>query len=127
MPSTRALATAHAGYYGVTGVWPLVHMSSFEALLGKKREHWLVQTVSLLMLAIAAGLGTSVNAVPRPMALTASLAAAGMGAIGLRYGLSGRISRLYVADALLQYAIAGLWLSSIAQSQQDRRDIGENE
>jgi hypothetical protein len=95
-------------------------MGSFEALLGKKREHWLVQTVSLLMLAIAGGLGTSVNAVPRPLAITASLAAAGMGAIGLRYGTSGRISRLYVADALLQYAIAGMWIAEILQEQPRR-------
>jgi hypothetical protein len=95
-------------------------MASFEALLGKKRDHWLVQTVSLLMMAIAGGLGTSVNAVPRPLALTAALAAAGMGAIGLRYGSSGRISRLYVADAVLQYVIAGLWLATLVQDDRSQ-------
>lgn len=113
MTLPRALAVAHAAYYGVTGVWPLLHMPSFEAVLGKKREHWLVQTVSLLMLAIAGGLGSSTRDVPRPLAVTAALAASGMGAIGLRYGVPGRISRLYVADALLQYGIAAMWSASI--------------
>jgi hypothetical protein len=127
----------HSAYYGVTGLWPLIHMSSFEALLGKKREHWLVQTVSLLMLSVAGGLTSSTRSVPRPLALTAGLAAAGMGAIGMRYGSSGRISRLYMADALLQYVLAAMWLASMAQSDsamsrteqrdQRERDVAQDE
>ena len=113
----------HSAYYGITGSWPLVHMRSFEALLGKKREHWLVQTVSLLMLAVAGGLGSSAPSVPRPLALTAGLAAAGMGAIGLRYGSTGRISRLYVADALFQSALAAVWLARVAAE----RDSGAHD
>ena len=43
------LAHAQGGYYAITGVWPLVHMRSFEAVTGPKQDHWLVHTVAGLL------------------------------------------------------------------------------
>lgn len=37
-------------YYVITGMWPLVHLKSFEAISGNKKDHWLVFTVGLLIL-----------------------------------------------------------------------------
>lgn len=45
-----------ATYYLVTGLWALVAYRSFEAVTGPKREPWLVKTVGLQTVAIAAAL-----------------------------------------------------------------------
>jgi hypothetical protein len=37
-------------YYLVSALWPLIHISSFEAVTGRKRNHWLVYTVASLLL-----------------------------------------------------------------------------
>lgn len=37
-------------YYLLTALWPLIHINSFEAVTGKKRNHWLVYTVASLLL-----------------------------------------------------------------------------
>lgn len=37
-------------YYFVSGLWPIVHMASFEKVTGPKNDKWLVQTVSALIL-----------------------------------------------------------------------------
>src|SRR3712207_1603159 len=41
-------------FYLITGVWPLVHMRSFEAITGPKTDRWLVQTAGLLISVIGA-------------------------------------------------------------------------
>lgn len=43
-----ALTRMQGAYYLVTGLWPIVHFASFEALTGPKRDRWLVRTVGLL-------------------------------------------------------------------------------
>ena len=49
----RSTITRFQGvYYLLTGLWPLVHFASFEALSGRKRDRWLVRTVALLAVAI---------------------------------------------------------------------------
>ena len=47
-------------YYLLTGAWPLVSMASFEFISGSKTDHWLVNTVGIL--AIAMGLAHSIGA-----------------------------------------------------------------
>ena len=39
---------AQSVYYVSTGVWPIVHLRSFMALTGRKRDTWLVQTFGAL-------------------------------------------------------------------------------
>ena len=34
-----------AAYYTLTGIWPIVHRRSFEAVTGRKTDYWLVQMV----------------------------------------------------------------------------------
>ncbi|MEM5786496.1 MAG: hypothetical protein AAGU11_04200, partial [Syntrophobacteraceae bacterium] len=36
-------------YYIPTGIWPLLHMSSFLKITGPKTDLWLVNTVGLLL------------------------------------------------------------------------------
>ena len=111
----RRLLAFQSGYYGVTGIWPILHLPSFEAITGPKIDDWLVHMVGLLALVIGVVLGSATvrNRVRSPeVVLLAVTSAAAFAAIDLWYGLSGRISPIYLADAALQIClIAGLALT----------------
>ena len=106
------LLAIQSAYYGVTGIWPILHLRSFEAVTGPKIDDWLVHMVGLLAAAIGLVLGaaTARNRVRSPeVVLLAATSAAAFAAIDLWYGLSGRISPVYLADAGVQIGlIAGL-------------------
>ena len=106
------LLAIQSAYYGVTGIWPILHLPSFEAVTGPKIDDWLVYMVGLLAAAIGVVLGAATvqNRVRSPdIVLLAMMSAAAFAAIDLRYGLSGRISPVYLADAVVQIClIAGL-------------------
>ena len=109
------LLAFQSGYYGLTGIWPILHMPSFEAVTGPKIDDWLVHMVGLLAAVIGVVLGSATvrNRVRSPdVVLLAVTSAAAFAAIDLWYGLSGRISPIYLADAGLQIClIAGLALT----------------
>lgn len=44
------VARAQDGFNSLGDLWPLLHMRSFEAVLGPKTDRWLVRTVAGLML-----------------------------------------------------------------------------
>jgi hypothetical protein len=99
-------------YYIINGLWPLVHMPSFEAVSGSKADKWLVRTVSGLLIAI--GL-EQVRATPgRESAAVARRLGAGaavtLAAIDLYYALSGRIGRVYLLDAAVELFWIRAWL-----------------
>jgi hypothetical protein len=104
MADGRTLAQAQGLFYLATGVWPLVHMRSFEFVLGRKDEHWLVQTVSGLLIATGISLLRTESS---PAAITAARrtalgSATSLALIDLRYAVPGRISRMYLVDALIE-------------------------
>ena len=106
------LLAIQSAYYGVTGIWPLLHLPSFELVTGPKIDDWLVHMVGLLAAAIGLVLGSATvrNRVRSPeVLLLAVTTAAAFAAIDLWYGLTGRISPVYLADAGVQIClIAGL-------------------
>jgi hypothetical protein len=93
-------------------VWPLLHMASFEAVTGPKVDDWLVKMVGLLAAVIGATLGVAVKndrGYVLDIVVLAAGAAMAFAGIDLWYGLNGRISRIYLADATLELALlAGL-------------------
>jgi hypothetical protein len=106
-------------YYVVTGLWPLVHLSSFEAVTGPKTDDWLVHMVGLLAAAIGIALGAAVRraeigAAIGVLAISSALAFA---AIDLWYGLSGRISAIYFADAMVQLLVILLLMTKRPTTQ----------
>ena len=109
------LLAIQSAYYGVTGIWPILHLPSFEAVTGSKFDDWLVHMVGLLAAAIGIVLGSATlrNRVRSPeVVLLAATSAAAFAVIDLRYGLTGRISPIYLADAAVQVClIAGLALT----------------
>lgn len=106
--SRSRILSFQAAYYIITGLWPLVHFASFELVTGPKTDDWLVRMVGLLVVLI--GL-TLVVAVKRDAVQTLEIFVLAAGAtlafssIDIWYALNGRISRIYLADAVLELAL----------------------
>jgi hypothetical protein len=101
----QRVLVVQGAYYMITGLWPLIHLSSFEAVTGPKTDHWLVRTVGLLAAAIGLALlagarrrETGTTTLPT-LALSSALAFA---AVDVWYGLRGVISPIYLADGVIQ-------------------------
>ena len=109
-PSELTLARAHGLFNVVSGLWPLLHMPSFERVLGPKTDRWLVRTVAGLL--VANGL-VQVRAEPSAVAMAQARrigvgTAATLMAVDLVYAPPRRISRVYLLDAVAE----GLWVAA---------------
>jgi len=97
-----------ATYYILTGLWPLVHFGSFELVTGPKTDDWLVRMVALLVVSIGVTLAVAVrrNAVHAlEITVLAEGATLAFSFIDIRYALNGRISHIYLADAVLELGL----------------------
>lgn len=123
----RRVGLFQAGYYAATGLWPLIHMPSFELIAGRKREHWLVNTVGVCVTAIGAGLGlaSARGELTPSMRALAALACLGLAGIDIRYAVGGRIRRVYLADAAVEVALALIWAASLAREHDPHRRRAE--
>jgi len=65
-PTVRPLTIAQGAYFAATGVWPLVHMRSFEAITGPKADKRLVRTVGVLVTVIGGVLVAAGSEPTRP-------------------------------------------------------------
>jgi energy-converting hydrogenase Eha subunit E len=100
-------AVALAGmYYTSTGLWPLFHLRSFEAVTGPKTDDWLVHMVGLLAAAIGVTLVAAAvrNDWSAPLRILAISTPAAFGAIDVIYATIGRIRPIYLVDAVVQVA-----------------------
>jgi hypothetical protein len=115
--SHRKLAAAQAAYYLATGIWPLVHLKSFEAVTGPKVDRWLVKTFGVLVAvtgaALAAGAGERRS---RAAVVLGSGTALGLAAAEMVYVLERRISPVYLLDAAVELDIAGAWARTVMQT-----------
>jgi len=110
----RGLVLAQGVYWGVTGVWPILHPRSFEAVIGPRRERWLVKTMGALVAAVGGTLflaGARRRVTPGVMLLGATSALAVCGSAGW-YAARGRIRRVDLADAAIEAALAAAWLGA---------------
>src|SRR4051794_3822575 len=84
-------------YYLLTGVWPLVHSRSFQAVTGPKGDLWLAKTVGSLLGVMGAVLTYAGARSRRPseMALLAMGTAGALAAVDVVYVAKRRISRVY--------------------------------
>lgn len=105
------LAIGQGVYYAATGVWPLLNIRTFQFVTGPKVDLWLVKTVGVLVSVI--GIALTVAGLRRrvsgEMVLLASGAAAGLTAIDGVYAARGRISKVYLLDALAEIALVAAW------------------
>jgi energy-converting hydrogenase Eha subunit E len=102
------LLKLQATYYVITGVWPLISLRTFEWVTGPKVDDWLVQMVGLLAATIGVALwvGAREKQPAFAIVLLAVLSAVSFAFIDIRYALVGRISAIYLADAVVEVALA---------------------
>ena len=93
-------------YYLVTGIWPILHLRSFYAITGPKREGWLVQTFGLLVGAIGITLlprrSGGERRIQEHLATSTALALA---AAEVFFVARRRISPIYLLDAVVQVGL----------------------
>lgn len=110
----RALATGQGLYWAASGIWPLVHLPSFEAVTGPKPgQRWLVRTLGVLILVVGGTLALAGRRgrVTPELRLLGAAGAAGLGGAGGWYAAKGRIAPIYLADAALEAALVLGWLT----------------
>ena len=106
----RGLALAQGLYWGVTGVWPILHPRSFEAVIGPRRERWVAKSMGAVVAVVGGTLlvaGARRRVTPGVMLLGATSALAVGG-----YAARGRLRRVYLADAAIEAALAAAWLGA---------------
>jgi hypothetical protein len=105
MPNSRGAALqVQAAYYIATGAWPLISPRTFERVTGPKADWWLVQMVGLLAASIGLSLaaGAHDERPPAAMRTLGVLCAFSFAGIDTVHALRGRISKIYLADAVLE-------------------------
>lgn len=105
-------ARLHGTFNVVNGLWPLIHMRSFEAVFGPKKDKWLVRTVAGLL--VANGL-VQLAAQDTPHSLEQARnvgigTAATLAAIDAAYAPRGVISKMYLVDAVVEVGWILIWL-----------------
>jgi hypothetical protein len=121
--AATVLARGQGLYYLLSGVWPLISMRTFEAVTGPKTDRWLVKTVGILVAVIGGVLlvaGRRRRVEPET-ALLAAGSAAGLAAIDTIYPMRGRISKIYLLDAVAELALVAAWALAAGAGPRRRR------
>ncbi len=120
-------ARCHGVFNVLSGVWPLVHLPSFEKVFGPKEDDWLVRTVAGLLVGVGwSQLRGAATPEGREHARRVGTAtAATLLAIDLVYVPKGRIRATYLLDAAAEAAWILLWSRRRADRRSaDRRPAG---
>jgi energy-converting hydrogenase Eha subunit E len=109
--TSLAVAFVQGVYFFVTGVWPILHIPSFEAVTGPKTDDWLVKTVGVLVAVVGLALvwGACRGCLAPEGVVLAVGSSAALGAVDVSYALRGVISRIYLADAVAQAGLLVAW------------------
>jgi hypothetical protein len=112
------LAWGQAVYYVVTGIWPIFSMRSFMAVTGPKTDQWLVKTVGLLIVVIGATIGVATwrESLTPEIVVLAVGSAAMLTVVDVAYSLKGRISKIYLLDAIAEVVLIVGWLAAALQN-----------
>lgn len=99
-------------YFLVTGVWPLISLRTFYMVTGPKTDHWLVETVGVLVAVIGAVLLVAAWRKRHvvELALLAVGSAAGLTAIDVIYVVQRVILPVYLLDAAAEAILIVLWV-----------------
>jgi hypothetical protein len=120
-----ALCWFQGSYYFATGVWPILHVRSFKWVTGEKTDnlptrleadHWLLMTVSALIVAIAVTILAAAWRRTRAVeiAILAVSAAVGLTAIDIVYTMRGVILPIYLLDAAIEIPLILCWCGVLA-------------
>ncbi|WP_439487995.1 hypothetical protein [Algoriphagus sp.] len=102
-------------YFLITGIWPLISMSTFLDVTGPKNDLWLVKVVGILISVI--GLVLFVASFDRkrnlPIILLAIASSVALGLIDIVFFLSNTIPAIYLLDAVVEFILVLLWAWNI--------------
>ena len=108
----RTIALVQGLYYGLTGLWAVLDIQSFQLVTGPKADLWLVKTVGLLVLVVGIVLVTA--GLRQRLALETVLLGSGcclvLAWVSAWYALKGVIAPIYLLDALLELLLAFFWV-----------------
>lgn len=106
------VAWVYAAYFLLTGIWPIVHMSSFLAVTGPKTDLWLVRTVGLLVMAVglAVGVAAARDQLPLPVFVLAVASSLSLLLIDLIYVGKRVIAKIYLLDAAVEVVLIIAWI-----------------
>lgn len=102
----RRILRAQAAYYLVSGLWPVAHRRSFEAVTGSKTDYWLVRLVGGLAASIGCSLFIGARGEESRAEITALAggSAIAFGVTDAVYVAKGRIRDVYLADLAIEVA-----------------------
>ena len=99
-------------FYVISGLWPIVHLKSFEKVTGRKREGWLAQSMGGLIAAVGVALivGSLEQRPSRTLQVLGMGSALALGAADLIFAKRGTVSKIYFADAAAEGAALATWI-----------------
>jgi hypothetical protein len=109
--STHIVGWIQGTYFAVTGIWPLVSISSFMSVTGPKTDIWLVKTagVVIAVTGISIMLASFYKRYHRETVFLAGFSALGLGIIDVKYFLAGSLSPVYLVDACVEFPFFIFW------------------
>ena len=115
-------------FFAATGLWPILHLRSFEAVTGPKVDRWLVKTIGGLIAVVGATLvvgsgpaarrrwrGGGPTPAERALRVLGVGAAAALALADVVYVARRRIAPIYLADAVAEAGIITGWIAQDAR------------
>ena len=108
---SRRVASVQGIYFMISGIWPFLSISSFQAVTGPKTDLWLVKTVGVLLLVIGFVLWLSdfKNRISPETAILGIGSAVVLICIELIYVVADVISPVYLLDTIIETGLAAAW------------------
>jgi hypothetical protein len=112
MISAVRMGQTHGAFNVAAGLWPIVHLRSFEGIFGPKADRWLEYTVAGLLVSIGYAQLRAATSGDWQQARRLGLTTAGtLLTIDLIYVPRGRIRWTYLIDAVEEITLIGAWLA----------------
>lgn len=113
-PLLALIWKAHTAYFTLGSAWPLLSGKSFEWVTGRKHDMWLVKTVALLLgtVGVAIGRAGAKDRITPEIATIAVGSSASLTTIDVINVARGRISKVYLLDALANAILIGGWFAA---------------
>jgi hypothetical protein len=113
----------HAAYFGIGGLWGILHRRSFEAVSGPKLDYWLVRTVGGLLTVVGGVLlqASRRNRITPEITMVAVGTSAVLTGIDVVYTAKRRIRLVYLLDAVANIGLMVGWAKREAEVRQLRQ------
>jgi hypothetical protein len=117
----RLILAGQGAFYVATGLWAIVSIGSFQRVTGPKVDTWLVKTVGALVSVVGMVLllGAWRRRTEVEVLVLATGSAVALAAIDTVYSLNGRISKVYLLDAVAETVLAGALATARALDARD--------